>query len=168
VRSPRASSPGIWLVITKMEQHANLMWSVDGIGIIHEDHASREYFSPFEGEAARECFPVVAPSIRRPALKARSYKLELWPGAYLNRLSHARTFGDGCLCHLSRHIRVSANEWILLSIDLNSPALTTVWTSCLTRKHRNKPKMSGAPEIHRGLTLHEDSSPLAEVFGDDD
>ena len=31
-RFPGASSPGIWLVITKMEQHANLMWSVDGIG----------------------------------------------------------------------------------------------------------------------------------------
>jgi hypothetical protein len=113
-------------------------------------------------------FPRSGPSIRRPALKARSYTVELWPGAYLNRLCHARTFGDGCHCHLSRHIRVNANEWILLSIDLNSPALTTVWTSCSPGNIETNRRCLALRRFIEGLTLHEDSSPLAEVFGDDD
>jgi hypothetical protein len=94
--------------------------------------------------------------------------LELWPGAYLSRFGHGRVFGDSCPSHLSRHIRDDAKGWLLLSIDLNATALTTIWTIRLARKGQNEPKISGVFEIHRGLTAQEDPASMAEVFGDDD
>jgi hypothetical protein len=110
----------------------------------------------------------VAPSTRRLALRTRSFMLELWPGAYLSRFGHGRVFGDSCPSHLSRHIRDDAKGWLLLSIDLNATALTTIWTIRLARKGQNEPKISGVFEIHRGLTAQEDPASMAEVFGDDD
>ena len=67
-------------------------------------------------------FPRSGPSIRRLALKTRSYTLELWPGAYVSRFGHGRAFGGGCPSHLSRHVRDDAKGWVLLSIDLNATA----------------------------------------------
>jgi hypothetical protein len=81
-----------------------------------------------------------------------------------------RALSFRCQSHLLRHIDPRATRRILLSIDLDAfTASIPVRTSIPTWEHQDRANVATTPEIHIGLTAHEEPTPpRLEVFGDDE
>ena len=145
---------------------ANLMSASCPWGYNSGDYLVRD-FAPFEGEAAREC--LVSPSTRHLVPRSGGCRRELLSGARVHRQNKRKVLTCGFHSTSPGKILSVDIHRNSLSNDLNAfTAPTPVLTSGHQYQRQSDGKDAGPLEIHRGLTAHEEPTPLAEVFGDDE
>ena len=109
------------------------------------------------------------PSTRHPALRTLGYRGELSAGTAPQRPGKRRFLS--CRSHHtpSGRILCCAVRRTLISNNFDPfTASTLILTNHPTKQHQDKAKVSGALQIHRGLTLDEEPAPMVKAFGDDE